>query len=138
MKYIMLIHRNYSVGPYLRYAVRIKLISDKFSIDLEHIIYDNYDKVFSFTDYSYCVDELYIIDLLHKYIKNEISKKYGMRYKVSKNTLYYILKDNEVFGNKWDKEKSTFINDLVTYDIDINTYGIKSAFKWFIDFIKFI
>lgn len=138
MKYRVLIHRNYSVEPWNEGVVKIRLVSDKFNIDLEHLIYDNCDRIFSFTDYCYCVDELYIIDLLHKYIKNEISKKYGMRYKVSKNTLYYILKDNEVFGNKWDKEKSTFINDLVTYNIDINTYGIKSAFKWFIDFIKFI
>lgn len=138
MKYRMLIHRNYSLGPWNKGVVKIRLISDKFSINLEHLIYDNYDRVFSFTDYCYCVDELYIVDLLHKYIKNEIDKKYGMKYRVSKNTLYYILKDNEVFGNKWDKEKSTFINDLVTYNIDINTYGIKSAFKWFIDFIKFI
>lgn len=138
MKYRVLIHRDYSVGPWNEGVVKIRLVSDKFNINLEHLIYDNCGRIFSFTDYCYCVDELYIIDLLHKYIKNEISKKYGMRYKVSKNTLYYILKDNEVFGNKWDKEKSTFINDLVTYDIDINTYGIKSAFKWFIDFIKFI
>lgn len=136
MIYRMIIQRNYSVGSYLRYAVRIKLISDKFSIDLEHLIYDNYDKIFSFTDYCYCVDELYIIDLIHEYIKNEISKKYGMRYRISKNTLYYILKDNEVFGNKWDKVNSTFINDLVTYDIDINAYAIKSAIKRVIDFIK--
>lgn len=138
MKYRVLIHRDYSVEPWNEGVVKIRLVSDKFNINLEHLIYDNCDRIFSFTDYCYCVDELYIIDLLHKYIKNEISKKYGKRYKVSKNTLYYILKDNEVFGNKWDKEKSTFINDLVTYDIDINTYGIKSAFKWFIDFIKFI
>lgn len=138
MKYRVLIHRNYSVGPWNEGVVKIRLVSDKFDINLEHLIYDNCDRIFSFTDYCYCVDELYIIDLLHKYIKNEISKNYGMRYKVSKNTLYYILKDNEVFGNKWDKEKSTFINDLVTYNIDINTYGIKSAFKWFIDFIKFV
>lgn len=138
MKYRVLIHRDYSVEPWNEGVVKIRLVSDKFNINLEHLIYDNCDRIFSFTDYCYCVDELYIIDLLHKYIKNEISKKYGMRYKVSKNTLYYILKDNEVFGNKWDKEKSTFINDLVTYDIDINMYGIKSAFKWFIDFIKFI
>jgi hypothetical protein len=134
----VLIHRDYSVEPWNEGVVKIRLVSDKFNINLEHLIYDNCGIIFSFTDYCYCVDELYIIDLLHKYIKNEISKKYGMRYKVSKNTLYYILKDNEVFGNKWDKEKSTFINDLVTYNIDINTYGIKSAFKWFIDFIKFI
>lgn len=138
MKYRVLIHRDYSVEPWNEGVVKIRLVSDKFNINLEHLIYDNCDRIFSFTDYCYCVDELYIIDLLHKYIKNEISKKYGMRYKVSKNTLYYILKDNEVFGNKWDKEKSKFINDLVTYNIDINTYGIKSAFKWFIDFIKFI
>lgn len=138
MKYRVLIHRDYSVEPWNEGVVKIRLMSDKFNINLEHLIYDNCDRIFSFTDYCYCVDELYIIDLLHKYIKNEISKKYGMRYKVSKNTLYYILKDNEVFGNKWDKEKSTFINDLVTYNIDINTYGTKSAFKWFIDFIKFI
>lgn len=138
MKYRVLIHRDYSVEPWNEGVVKIRLVSDKFNINLEHLIYDNCDRIFSFTDYCYCVDELYIIDLLHKYIKNEISKKYGMRYKVSKNTLYYILKDNEVFGNKWDKEKSTFINDLVTYNIDINAYGIKSAFKWFIDFIKFI
>lgn len=138
MKYRVLIHRDYSVEPWNEGVVKIRLVSDKFNINLEHLIYDNCDRIFSFTDYCYCVDELYIIDLLHKYIKNEISKKYGMRYKVSKNTLYYILKDNEVFGNKWDKEKSTFINDLVIYNIDINTYGIKSAFKWFIDFIKFI
>ena len=138
MKYRVLIHRDYSVEPWNEGVVKIRLVSDKFNINLEHLIYDNCGIIFSFTDYCYCVDELYIIDLLHKYIKNEISKKYGMRYKVSKNTLYYILKDNEVFGNKWDKEKSTFINDLVTYNIDINTYGIKSAFKWFIDFIKFI
>lgn len=138
MKYRVLIHRDYSVEPWNEGVVKIRLVSDKFNINLEHLIYDNCDRIFSFTDYCYCVDELYIIDLLHKYIKNEISKNYGMIYKVSKNTLYYILKDNEVFGNKWDKEKSTFINDLVTYNIDINTYGIKSAFKWFIDFIKFI
>ena len=138
MKYRVLIHRDYSVEPWNEGVVKIRLVSDKFNINLEHLIYDNCDRIFSFTDYCYCVDELYIIDLLHKYIKNEISKKYGMRYKVSKNTLYYILKDNEVFGNKWDKEKSTFINDLATYNIDINAYGIKSAFKWFIDFIKFI
>jgi hypothetical protein len=138
MKYRVLIHRDYSVEPWNEGVVKIRLVSDKFNINLEHLIYDNCDRIFSFTDYCYCVDELYIIDLLHKYIKNEISKNYGKRYKVSKNTLYYILKDNEVFGNKWDKEKSTFINDLVTYNIDINTYSIKSAFKWFIDFIKFI
>ena len=113
MKYRMLIHRDYSVEPWNEGVVKIRLVSDKFNINLEHLIYDNCSRIFSFTDYCYCVDELYIIDLLHKYIKNEISKKYGMRYKVSKNTLYYILKDNEVFGNKWDKEKSTFINDLV-------------------------
>lgn len=136
MKYRMLIHRNYSAASYHRDVVRIKLISDKFSIDLEHLIYDNYDKIFSFTDYCYCVDESYIVDLLHEYIKNEVGKKYGMRYRISKNTLYYILKDNEVFGNKWDKVNSTFINDLVTYDIDINAYAIKSAIKRVIDFIK--
>ena len=138
MTYRMIIHRNYSVGSYLRYAVRIKLISDEFNINLEHLIYDNYDNIFSFTDYCYCVDESYIVDVVHEYIKNEISKKYGIKYRISKNTLYYIFKDNEVFGNKWDNVNRTFINDLVAYNINITTYAIKSAIKRVIDFIKCI